>query len=195
MSPAEHGQGAAGRPGMPGLRRLDHIGFTVPDFAQARAFLVDVLGCEYLYANGPFRDEEGTWMADHLDVHPRASCVLHFFRLGGQAVLEVFEYDSPDQSRTAPANSDIGGHHVAFYVDDIDAAVDHLRAHDVRVLGDPTTSSGPSTGQRFVYFLAPWGMQLELVSYPHGKQFFLDEARATLELAEAGSRALEWPDA
>ena len=37
--------------------------------------------------------------------------------------------------------------------------------------GDPTTSRGPSEGQRWVYFLAPWGMQFELVSYPHGKAF------------------------
>jgi glyoxylase I family protein len=39
------------------------------------------------------------------------------------------------------------------------------------VLGDPTVSSGPSAGQRWVYFLAPWGMQWELVSYPDGKAY------------------------
>lgn len=183
-------QDAPARPGMPGLRRLDHIGFTVPDFAEARHFLEVVLGCEYLYANGPFRDDEGTWMADHLDVHPRATCMLHFFRLGGQAILEVFEYESPDQRRAIPANSDVGGHHVALYVDDLDAAVAHLRAHGVRVLGEPTVSGGPSRGQRFVYFLSPWGMQLELVSYPNGKQFFLDEERAQAEWREA-ERALD----
>lgn len=164
-----------GLPGLPGLQRLDHVGFTVPDLAQARHFLEVVLGCEYLYANGPFRDDEGTWMTDHLGVHPRASCTVHFFRLGGQAILEVFDYQSPDQRRVQPSNSDVGGHHLALYVDDLDAAVAHLRAHDVRVLGEPTASGGPSRGQRFVYFLSPWGMQLELVSYPEGKQFFLDE--------------------
>ena len=178
------------RPGMPGLQRLDHVGFTVPDFTQARQFLEEVLGCEYLYANGPFRDDEGTWMSDHLDVHPRASCVLHFFRLGGEAILEVFEYDAPDQRRSLPANSDVGGHHLALYVDDLDLAVAHLESHDIRVLGSPTTSGGPSTGQRFVYFLSPWGMQFELVSYPGGKQFFLDEERARDERAPA-ERALE----
>jgi catechol 2,3-dioxygenase-like lactoylglutathione lyase family enzyme len=177
--------------GLPGLQRLDHIGFTVPDFGEARYFLEQVLGCEYLYANGPFRDDDGTWMTDHLDVHPRASCVLHFFRLGGQAVFEVFEYAAPDQRRTPPCNSDIGGHHVALYVDDLDAAVEHLLAHGVRVLGEPTVSGGPSTGKRWVYFLSPWGMQFELVSYPHGKQFFIDEAAAKAEWAEAERRALD----
>ena len=183
--PQDHHEETGVRAGMPGLRRLDHVGFTVPDFAEARHFLEEVLGCEYLYANGPFRDDEGTWMSDHLDVHPRATCMLHFFRLGGQAVLEVFEYESPDQRRVLPANSDVGGHHLALYVDDLDAAVEHLRSHGIRVLGTPTVSGGPSTGQRFVYFLSPWGMQFELVSYPGGKQFFLDEQRARDEWAEA----------
>jgi catechol 2,3-dioxygenase-like lactoylglutathione lyase family enzyme len=32
--------------GLPGLRRLDHIGFTVPDLDAAHRWLVDVLGCE-----------------------------------------------------------------------------------------------------------------------------------------------------
>ena len=39
------------------------------------------------------------------------------------------------------------------------------------VLGEPTASTGPHAGQRWVYFLAPWGMQFELVSYPGGKAF------------------------
>jgi glyoxylase I family protein len=28
-----------------------------------------------------------------------------------------------------------------------------------------------------VYFLSPWGMQFELVSYPHGKAFDKDPSR------------------
>ena len=165
--------------GLPGLSRLDHVGFTVPDLAEARAFLVDVLGCEYLYSLGPFTHPEGEWMAEHLNVHPRTTMRNCFFRVGGQAVLEVFEYSAPEQNPTPPRNSDVGGHHVAFYVDDLDAAVAYLREQGVRVLGEPTASSGAHEGQRWVYFLAPWGMQFELVSYPHGKAWFrTQEARA-----------------
>ena len=47
----------------------------------------------------------------------------------------------------------------------------YLRDQGVQLLGEPTASSGPSLGQRWVYFLAPWGMQFELVSYPDGKAF------------------------
>ena len=157
--------------GLPGLAGVDHIGFTVPDLEQARAFLVDVLGCEYLYSLGPYQHDD-EWMAEHLRVHPRAVMQrLHFFRCGGQAIFEVFEYSAPDQRRELPRNSDLGGHHVALYVDDLDAAVDYLHRHGVTVCGEPTASSGPSAGQRWVYFLAPWGMQFELVSYPAGKAF------------------------
>jgi catechol 2,3-dioxygenase-like lactoylglutathione lyase family enzyme len=156
---------------VPGLTRVDHIGFTVPDLEQARAFLIDVLGCEYMYSLGPFVNADD-WMSEHLNVHPRAVMrQLHFFRCGGQAIFEVFQYEAPDQRQILPRNSDYGGHHVALYVDDLDAAVDYLRARGVQLLGEPTVSKGPSEGQRWVYFLAPWGMQFELVSYPDGKAF------------------------
>ena len=157
---------------LPGVQRLDHIGFTVPNLQQAHDFLVDVLGCEYMYTLGPYVHEDSDWMTEHLNVHPRTAMQeLHFFRLGGQAVFEVFQYDAPDQDTTVPKNSDIGGHHVALYVDDMDAAVEYLHERGVQVLGDPTASKNASEGQRWVYFLAPWGMQFELVSYPHGKAF------------------------
>jgi catechol 2,3-dioxygenase-like lactoylglutathione lyase family enzyme len=158
--------------GLPGLRKVDHFGFTVPDLDEAHAFLVDVLGCEYLYSLGPYQDADGDWMTVHLNVHPRTTTRNRFFRVGDQAIFEVFEYTAPDQNPSPPRNSDIGGHHVALYVDDLDAAVEHLRAHGVRVLGEPTVSKGAHEGQRWIYFLTPWGMQFELVSYPHGKAYF-----------------------
>lgn len=157
--------------GLPGLSRVDHVGFTVPDLEEARTFLVDVLGCEYLYSLGPFVHETGDWMAEHLNVHPRATMRNCFFRVGDQAILEVFEYSAPDQDSAPPRNSDVGGHHIALYVDDLDTAVTYLREQGVRVLGEPTASSGAHEGQRWIYFLAPWGMQFELVSYPGGKAF------------------------
>ena len=157
---------------LPGLTRLDHIGFTVPDLEEATRFLVDVLGCEYLYPLGPFRDDDGDWMTEHLNVHPRTVITQNrFFRCGGQAIFEVFAYTAPDQNPVPPRNSDIGGHHVALYVEDLDVAVAYLREKGVRVLGDPTASRGPNEGQRWVYFLAPWGMQFELVSYPSGRAY------------------------
>lgn len=161
--------------GLPGLTGLDHVGITVPDIDDATRFLVDVIGCEYLYTLGPLQDSEGSWMTDHLNVHPRAVArTIRFFRCGANPVIEVFEYSSPDQHVKPPRNSDVGGHHIALYVADLDAAVEYLHQHDVEVLGPPTTSVGPHTGQRWVYFLAPWGAQFELVSYPNGRAWYLE---------------------
>ncbi len=169
-TPREPGEGP-----LPGLTALDHIGFTVPDLDEARAFLEDVLGCVYLYALGPYRDDEGHWMSEHLGVDDRAVIPrLNFFRCPGGSLLEVFEYRAPDSSPVPPRNSDVGGHHLAFYVDDLDAAVADLRRRGLRVMGGPTASSGAHAGQRWVYFLSPWGMQFELVSFPGGKAYHHD---------------------
>ncbi|MGP0060118.1 MAG: VOC family protein [Beijerinckiaceae bacterium] len=158
--------------GLPGLRGLDHIGFTVPNLQEAIAFFVDVLGCEPFYELGPFRSDD-QWMADQLNVHPDTIMRrLKFLRCGHGSNFEIFEYEAPDQRRIQPKNSDVGGHHLAFYVDDMHAALEHLRLHNVRILGKPVVrESGPSGGQTWVYFLTPWGMQCELVSFPHGKAY------------------------
>jgi catechol 2,3-dioxygenase-like lactoylglutathione lyase family enzyme len=159
---------------IPGLRGAEHIGFTVPDMAEAHSFFVDVIGCEFVYQLGPWtRDDD--WFSDHLNIHPRSVLKdLRFYRCAFGPNFEVFEFESPHQDRTPPQNSDVGGHHIAFYVDDIDVAVAYLRSHGIRVLGEPTASSAASEGQRWVYFLSPWGMQFELVSFPHGKAYEAD---------------------
>ncbi len=161
--------------GLPGLRGTDHIGFTVPDLDQAVDFFVQVIGCEAFYELGPFEFDDD-WMERQLNVHPRTVMRrLKFLRCKHGSNFEIFEYESPDQNKTQPKNSDIGGHHLAFYVDDMDAAIAYLKANDVRILGEPVVrDQGPSAGQTWLYFLSPWGMQLELVSYPGGKGYEKD---------------------
>jgi len=155
--------------GLPGLAGTDHVGFTVPDIEAATRFFVDVIGCEVVYEIGPFVSDDD-WMQVHLGVHPRAVIkTLRMLRCKNGPSFELFEYDLEGASQTPPANSDVGATHLGFLVTDMDAAVVHLKAHGVRVQGDPTTmTEGPSEGLTWVYFLAPWGMQLELVSYPKG---------------------------
>ena len=156
--------------GLPGLRGTDHIGFTVPDLDEAVRFFVDVIGCEPFYELGPFQPTT-TGCRRTSTCHPRTVMrKLQFLRCRTGANFEVFEYEAPGQNRHQPLNSDVGGHHLAFYVDDMDAAVAYLKSHGVRVLGEPTVrTTGPSAGQTWVYFLSPWGMQFELVSFPRGK--------------------------
>jgi catechol 2,3-dioxygenase-like lactoylglutathione lyase family enzyme len=161
---------------IPGLVGGDHIGFTVPDMAQAHEFLTGVLGCEFVYALPEMRHDDD-WMRTHLNVDPeRVVTEIRFYRCGFGLNFEVFEYAPHDGQRPEPRNSDIGGHHIALYVGDMDAAVAYLRAQGVRLLAGPVASKNASAGQRWQYFLSPWGMQFELVSYPGGKAYERDTA-------------------
>ncbi|HET8956854.1 MAG TPA: VOC family protein [Microcella sp.] len=157
--------------GIPGLRGTDHIGFTVPNLDEAHDFFVNVIGCEYVYSLGPYVADDD-WMQTNLNVHPRTTIrELRFYRCGFGTNFEIFEYEAADGQAPQPRNSDLGGHHLAFYVDDFDTALEYLRGHGVRILGEPTASKNASEGQRWVYFLSPWGMQFELVSFPEGKAY------------------------
>ncbi len=159
---------------IPGLRGSDHFGFTVPDLDEAEAFLVGVLGAVPVYTLAS-KQADDDWMTVHLGVHPSTVVrQIRFYRLGNGTNLEVFEYHAADGQKPQPRNSDIGGHHLALYVDDIDEAAAYLRAREVDVMGDPVMSAGASAGQRWLYFRAPWGMQFELVSFPEGKAYETD---------------------
>ena len=171
--------------GIPSLRGTEHIGFTVPDLRQAVDFFVDVIGCEAFFPLGPY-EPQGSWMEDNLNVHPRSEiprmCIL---RCKTGVNFEIFEYQAPDQRETPPKNSDVGGHHIAFYVEDIDDALAYLKCKDVKILGDKkVVTEGPVAGESWVYFLTPWGMQLELVSYPQGLAYETSTKRRLWNPAE-----------
>lgn len=156
---------------LPGMQGIDHIGVTVPDLDEAERFFVDVLGAEVIYTLGA-KQADDDWMQVTLGVHPRTVIrEIRFLRLGTGSNLELFQYDVADTQAPEPRNSDIGGHHLAIYVDDLDSALAHLRAHDVEIMGEPVTSKQSAEGQRWAYFRSPWGMQFELVSYPKGKAY------------------------
>jgi catechol 2,3-dioxygenase-like lactoylglutathione lyase family enzyme len=165
--------------GLPGLAGVEHVGFTVPDVDAAVRFFTDVIGCIKAYEIGPFQADDD-WMARQLGVHPRAVLrKLAMLRCQNGPNFEIFEYEVDGQVLVPPVNSDVGGHHLAFYVQDIAAAVAYLKARDVTVQGDVVTmQDGPSRGLSWVYFLAPWGMQLELVSAPRGQAVTQEEPQA-----------------
>jgi catechol 2,3-dioxygenase-like lactoylglutathione lyase family enzyme len=170
--------GAACAQGIPGMRGHDHTGVTVPDMAQAVDFFTNVVGCEKAMSFGPFSDDKGTFMQDLLNVNPRAVIEeITQIRCGHGSNIELFKYSSPDQADAIPKNSDIGGYHIAFYVDDIKAAKDYLDSKGVKTfLGPLPVEEGPAAGQSIFYFLAPWGLQLEAISYPTGMAYEKDSS-------------------
>lgn len=160
---------------IPGARAVHHVAYTVPDLEQAVDFFVRVIGAELAYTLDSVAapDDDPQWMARKLAVPPDAVARIAMLRLGPVTNLELFSYAVPDQRRALPRNSDWGGHHLAIYVDDVDKAVEYLRAvPGVTVLGEPETIvDGPIAGDRWVYFTTPWGMHLELITMPPGMPY------------------------
>jgi catechol 2,3-dioxygenase-like lactoylglutathione lyase family enzyme len=158
---------------VPTLRGHDHTGITVPTMKDGLDFFVGIMGCKPAMSFGPFADDKGTFMEDTLNVNPRAVIKqITMIRCGTGSNIELFEYASPDQKTVLPKNSDVGGYHIAFYVDDIAKAATYLQAHGVRTLAGPLpVKEGPAAGQTILYFLTPWGMQCELITYPKGMAY------------------------
>ncbi len=152
---------------------LDHVGLTVPDIGVAVAWFRDVMGATAPLSFGPIGDPTGTLMQDLVGVDPRAVIdQITVLRIGDSANIELFQYEAPDQRRTHPRNSDWSGHHIAFYVKDIDAAVAYMQSKGVeKFLGPFPLTAGPAAGQTINYFKTPFGTYIELISYPHGMAY------------------------
>ena len=119
--------GAACADAIPGMRGHDHTGITVPDMKQAVDFFTEVVGCKKAMSFGPFADDKGTFMQDLLGVDPKAVIEeITLVRCGYGSNIELFKYTAPDQKDLTPKNSDIGGFHIALYVDDVAAAKAYL---------------------------------------------------------------------
>ena len=156
-------------PKLPTLRAVDHVAYTVPDLDEAVRFFVDHFGAELIFKDGPFVDGTGDGMRRRLNVHPEAVCTIAMIRIGRHHNVELFEYAAPEQRSELPRNSDIGGHHLGFYVDDIDAGYEYVRSIPGVVVQEGPNGvdpEAPVAGQRWFYFQTPWGMQLELTSCP-----------------------------
>ena len=160
--------------GQLGLVGMDHVGITVPDIDEAVAWFDNVMGCVAPLTFGPF-----SGIQDLLDVDPQA--VIHqitMVRCGRSANIELFDYSAPNQRTDFPKNSDWAGHHIAFYVTDIDAAVQYMVAHGAqKFLGPLPVTDGPAAGQSINYFRTPFGTYIELISYPNGMAYERDPGR------------------
>lgn len=159
--------------GIPGLMTIDHVALTVPDLDEAVRFYTEVLGGEEDYGLGPFdaRDlptgaDGRDWTGAHINV-AAARVMIRNIRFG-DLMLELFEYERPEDARQVPPrNCDLGGHHFGLRVRDLEAAKEFLRESGVEVMDGPIEVPAAAAGRdmRVNYFLDPWGNQLELREY------------------------------
>lgn len=142
------------------INGVHHSCFTVSDLDRSIAFYRDVLGLELLFTERS--EASGDDRSETLGV-ARSKLNLAIFRIG-DAHFELIEYISPKGRPYDRVNSDIGAAHVAFKVDDIDAAYQSLLAKHVRFTAPPATvPAGPMKGWRWTYFFDPDGIPLELI--------------------------------
>ncbi|WP_349963262.1 VOC family protein [Rhizobium sp. ZPR3] len=158
---------------IPGLLGLDHIGITVPDLDEAVAFFAGLLGCQKVLDFGPVGDDQGSFMTDVLGVHARARIErAAVVRTGRGSNIELVQYSAPDQRDLAGRNSDTGAFHLGLYVRDIAVAKAFLDEAGITTrFGPVPINDGPIAGQSILYFRAPWGLELEAVSYPNGMAY------------------------
>lgn len=128
------------------ITKLLHTRMRVSDMDQTIAFYTNVLGLEVLERK----------------VSPRGSH-LAFLRVPNSD--ELIELCSFPPSGPVKVQEDLV--HLAFQVENLDAAMAALQQQGIRITDGPTTSS---SGSRFIFIDAPDGYEIELIERPPGVQ-------------------------
>lgn len=145
---------------------MHHIGITVPDINKGIDFFKAVFGAVEVFRTGPF-DVDEKFMERRLGTPPHTRIRdLVFLRCGAGTNVELFEYSGEDASARPKRNSEIGGTHLCFEVEDVFASAERLRALGIEFLDGPNSvTEGPLAGFNWIYFYAPWGQSLEIASF------------------------------
>lgn len=151
-------------------RGIDHIGLTVPDIAIAERFIIDGLGGEFIYEMlGAHQPPLGGAEVERAIGLPAGAQVdvIRMYRVGTGPGIELFHYTATGQ-RDAPRASDFGWQHLAFYVDDLDAAIDRAVSAGGELLAPPWNMIGNEggAGNRFCLMRSPFDALIELITYP-----------------------------
>ena len=156
----------------PGIRGIDHAGVTVPDIEAATRFFAEAFGAVTLYdvlpEDGPDMSGEGPEAELGLTSGTR---IVHMrlVRIGNGPCLELFRMEDGEQA-DPPRLQDKGLTHIGLYVDDIDAAcIAFTEAGGTLLKGPhPLANNEDHDGNAGIYGRAPWGMLIELLTYPGG---------------------------
>jgi len=137
------------------IQRMDHVGVVVDDLEAAKAFFVE-LGLE-VQGDGQV---QGDWVDRVVGLEGiEVEFAMVEASQGGRLELIKFHTPSgPAADGHAPANTP-GIRHVAFIVDDIDAAVASSRAHGGELVGEVERYGDI---YRLCYIRGPEGIIVEL---------------------------------
>jgi methylmalonyl-CoA epimerase len=125
---------------------LDHIGIAVSDLPASLAFFRDTLGL-------------------HLDSSEEVTSqkVRAHFLAAGRSSLEMLEATAADSSIARYLDKRGPGlHHLALRVEDIDAALDHLKARGIRLIDEHPRPGAEGALVAFIHPSAAHGVLVEL---------------------------------
>jgi catechol 2,3-dioxygenase-like lactoylglutathione lyase family enzyme len=142
--------------------RFVHTNLIAQDWRELARFYEQIFGCEPV---PPKRKLEGEWLEAATGV-PGAQIQGIHLRLpgyGGQGpTLEVFQYNRQEDARETAVNRP-GLGHIAFAVDDVEAAVDAVLAAGGRTVGEIVSREIEGAGMiTFAYVTDPEGNVIEL---------------------------------
>lgn len=123
------------------LNKIHHIAIICSDYERSKAFYTDVLG--FGIVQETFRAARHSWKLD--------------LSLNGVYIIELFSFPDPPERPSRPEAQ--GLRHLAFEVDEVDAAVRALNAKQVAT--EPVRVD-ELTGKRFTFFTDPDGLPLEI---------------------------------
>ncbi len=144
------------------ITATNHTSFTVSSLDRSLAFFCDVLGFELL--NRSPRDPD---FISRVVAIEGADIEVAYVQGPGHRV-ELIEYRGPDGRRRVDSRPcDAGFAHIAFDVDDIDAAIAASEAVGVHALGPvQDLDRGPNKGGRVVYTRDADGITVEFIQPP-----------------------------
>jgi glyoxylase I family protein len=123
------------------LSSVHHIAIICADYARSKRFYTEVLGLTVL--REIYREDRQSYKLD--------------LALGDHYVIELFSFPDPPPRVSGPEAC--GLRHLAFAVDDLDAAVHQLKQHDIST--EPVRLD-ELTGKRFTFLRDPDGLPIEL---------------------------------
>lgn len=138
------------------IQRMEHVGIVVDDLAVATAFFVD-LGFN-LQGEMPV---EGEWVDRVVGLEGMRVDTAMLEIPDGNGGLELVKFHSPSVESgdpQAPANT-LGIRHIAFAVDDIEAALASVQTHGGELVGEVENYEDT---YRLCYVRGPEGIIVEL---------------------------------
>ena len=137
----------------------NHTSFTVSDLDRSIAFFTEVLGFEIV--NRAHRDPN---LISSITGISGADIEVAYIQGPGHR-LELIQYPGPSDRRQVESRPcDSGFAHVAYDVDDVDAAVIASAYHQVLPIGEVTIiDKGPNAGRKVVYLRDRDGVTIEYI--------------------------------